>query len=108
MNLRCGAYVIMFPEITCTLLHLVSILPVLYQPDSEKIRFQGTRTEHSLDSDQKHKMTGTQGLLNDTINRGSYMSAHVLFNLLNKLGKREKCELSLFRNEFSKFNNIRA
>ena len=46
------------------------------------------------------------------------MSAHVLLNLLNELGKKEiKCEacrtflpsiLSLFRNEFNKFNNTRA
>ena len=41
------------------------------------------------------------------------MSAHVLLHLLNKLGKREKIRglpsiLSLFRNEFNKFNNTRA
>ena len=41
------------------------------------------------------------------------MSAHVLFNLLNELGKRYKMRglpiiLSLFRNEFNKFNNTRA
>ena len=47
------------------------------------------------------------------IHRGSYMSAHVLLNLLNKLGKRDKMRglpsiLSLFRNEFNKFNNTRA
>ena len=46
-------------------------------------------------------------------NRGSYMSAHVLLNLLNELGKRDKMRglpsiLSLFRNEFNKFNNTRA
>ena len=40
------------------------------------------------------------------------MSANVLFNLLNKLGKRYKMQglpsiLSLFRNEFRKFNNTR-
>ena len=45
--------------------------------------------------------------------RGSYMSAHVLLNLLNELGKRDKMRglpsiLSLFRNEFDKFNNSRA
>ena len=45
--------------------------------------------------------------------RGSYMSAHVLLNLLNELGKRDKMRglssiLSLFRNELNKFNNIRA
>ena len=34
------------------------------------------------------------------------MSAHVLLNLLNELGKRDK--ISLFRNEFNKFNNTRA
>ena len=41
--------------------------------------------------------------------RGSYMSAHILLNLLNELGKRDKMRglpsiLSLFRNEFNKFN----
>ena len=45
--------------------------------------------------------------------RGSYMSAHVLLNLLNELGKRDKMRglpsiLSLVRNEFNKFNNTRA
>ena len=34
------------------------------------------------------------------------MSAHVLLNLLNELGKRDI--LSLVRNEFNKFNNTRA
>ena len=35
------------------------------------------------------------------------MSAHVLLNLLNELGKRDKMPsiLYLFRNEFNKFNN---
>ena len=41
------------------------------------------------------------------------MSAHVLLNLLNELGERDKMRglpsiLSLFRNEFNKFNNTRA
>ena len=41
------------------------------------------------------------------------MSAHVLLNLLNELGKRDKKRclpsiLSLFRNKFNKFNNTRA
>ena len=41
------------------------------------------------------------------------MSAHVLLNLLNKLGKRDQMRglpsiLSLLRNEFNKFNNARA
>ena len=48
-----------------------------------------------------------------SVNRGPYMSAHVLLNLLNELGKRDKMQgwpsiLSLFRNEFKKFNNTRA
>ena len=38
------------------------------------------------------------------------MSAHVLLNLLNELRKKIRCEalpsiLSVFRNEFNKFNN---
>ena len=41
------------------------------------------------------------------------MSAHVLLNLLKELGKRDKMRglpsiLSLFRNEFNKFNNTVA
>ena len=41
------------------------------------------------------------------------MSAHVLLNLLNKLGKRDKMRglpsiLFLFRNRFNKFKNTRA
>ena len=41
------------------------------------------------------------------------MSAHVLLNSLNELGKRDKMRglpsiLSLFRNGFNKFNNTRA
>ena len=41
------------------------------------------------------------------------MSAHVLFNLLNESGKRDKMRslpsiLSLFHNKFNKFNNTSA
>ena len=41
------------------------------------------------------------------------MSAHVLLNLLNELGKRDKMRglpsiLSVFPNELNKFNNTRA
>ena len=41
------------------------------------------------------------------------MSAHVLLNLLNELGKRYKMRglpsiLSRFRDKFNKFNNTRA
>ena len=41
------------------------------------------------------------------------MSAHILFNLLNELRKRDKMQclpsiLSLFRNKFNKFNNTGA
>ena len=46
------------------------------------------------------------------LNRGSYISAHVLFDLFNKLGKSDKVRglpsiLLLFRNEFNKFNDTR-
>ena len=52
------------------------------------------------------------GKIKDAVYRGSYMSAHVLLNLLNELGKRDKMRglpsiLSLFH-EFNKFNNTRA
>ena len=41
------------------------------------------------------------------------MNAHILLNLLNKLGKRDKMQglpsiLSLFLNEFNKFHNTSA
>ena len=41
------------------------------------------------------------------------MSAHVLLNLIHELGNRDKmqdllCILSLFRNEFNKFNKTGA
>ena len=47
------------------------------------------------------------------LHRGSYMSAHVLLNLLNKLRKRDKMQgllsiLSLFHNKFNKFSNTGA
>ena len=47
------------------------------------------------------------------INRRSYMSAHVFLNFLNELGKRDKIGglpsiLSLFRNQFNKFNDTGA
>ena len=47
------------------------------------------------------------------INRGSYMSAHVLLNLLNELRKRDKMRglpsiSSLFRNEFNTFDTTKA
>ena len=45
-----------------------------------------------------------------TLNKRSYMSAHVLMNVLNELRKSDKMQglssiLLLFRNEFNKFNN---
>ena len=46
------------------------------------------------------------------INRESYISAHVLLNLLNESGSDKMrglpSILSLFRNEFNKFSNTRA
>ena len=58
-------------------------------------------------------LNGYAKFLQHYIYRGSYMSAHVLLILLNELGKRDKMRglpsiLSLFRNEFNKFNNTRA
>ena len=56
------------------------------------------------------KFTSSGSIL---IHRGSYLSDHVLLNLLNELGKRDKMRglssiLSLFRNSFNKFNVTRA
>ena len=52
-------------------------------------------------------------MITNKTDRRSYMSAHVLLNLLNELGKRDKMRgmpsiLSLFLNKFNKFNNTRA
>ena len=64
-------------------------------------------------SNGKHDKGGTLvNVQRICLHRGSYMSAHVLLNLLNELGKRDKIRglpsiLSLFRNEF-KFNYTRA
>ena len=60
-----------------------------------------------------YRSINTQRSKQICIYRGSYMSAHVLLNLLNEFGKRDKMRglpsiLSLFRNEFNKFNNTRA
>ena len=49
-------------------------------------------------------------LLLGVLYRGSYRSADVLLNLLNKLGKRDEMQgllsiLSLFCNNFNKFND---
>ena len=78
---------------------------------------------HSFPDNAKHTITHVLAQINSLsvpfnakillINRGSYMSAHVLLILLNELGKRDKMRglpsiLSLFRNEFNKFNNTRA
>ena len=48
-----------------------------------------------------------------SINKGSYMSAHVLLNLLNELEKKIRCDalqsiLLVFPNESNKFNNTGA
>ena len=64
-------------------------------------------------SDSKRKRQSADVIVVGESYRGSYMSAHVLLNLLNELGKRDKMRglpsiLSLFRNEFNKFNNTRA
>ena len=40
------------------------------------------------------------------LNRGSYISAHALLNLLNELGKKTRCEA--LTNEFNKCNNTGA
>ena len=49
----------------------------------------------------------------DTVHRGSYISAHVLLNLLNELGKKIRCKalpsnLSVFPKSLYKFNNTGA
>ena len=62
---------------------------------------------------EKSELTELVEASGKVLYRGSYLSAHVLMNLLNQLGNRDKMRglpsiLSLFRNEFNKFNNTRA
>ena len=56
------------------------------------------------------KQSNKINLTDETKNRGSYMSAHVLLNLLNEVRKRDKMRglpsiLSLLLNEFDELNN---
>ena len=49
----------------------------------------------------------------NSLHRGSYTNAHVLLNLLHKLGKKINCEallsiLSISPNEFNQFSNTGA
>ena len=69
------------------------------------INNESTTTEHHLrtDSSQSHL----------ELKRGSYMSTHILLNILNELGKNDKMRglpsiLLHFRIEFDEFNNKRA
>ena len=53
----------------------------------------------------KNKLT--TGLKINFLNRGSYMSAHVLLNLLNELGKRDKLRAFYFFSATSLINSIK-
>ena len=80
-----------------------------FEPHSRHCVVSLSKPLHMTDFLLGHKASTQTHLLH----RGSYMSAHVLLNLLNELGKRDKMRglpsiLSLFRNEFNKFNNTRA
>ena len=73
----------------------------------------GQSTRLNIGKVAKHSHGNIPAQKNGEIHRGSYMIAHVLLNLLNELGKRDKMRglpsiLSLFRNEFNQFNKTRA
>ena len=73
----------------------------------------GQSTGLNIGKVAKHSHGNIPAQKNDEIHRGSYMSAHVLLNLLNEFGKRDKMRglpsiLSLFRNKFNRFNNAGA
>ena len=60
-----------------------------------------------------HVSSFTKIKVERSLYRGSYMSAHVLLNLLNRLGKKKRCEallsiLLVFPNKFNKFSNTGA
>ena len=79
----------------------------------EQLKYEEQKTETELKNFIQSISIPSGHDISTYRNRGSYMSAHVLLNLLNELGKRDKMRglpsiLSLFRNEFNKFNNTRA
>ena len=64
-----------------------------------------------MDRTFKTANSADPGEMPQSVYRGSNMSAHVLLNLLNELGKSDKMRglssiLPLFRNELNKFNNL--
>ena len=81
-------------------------------------KMQGVPSILSLFRNEFNKFNKTRARMlrlssTEIVNRGPCMSAHVLFNLLKELGKRDKMQgvpsiFSLFRNEFNKFNKTRA
>ena len=80
---------------------------------TESSPYTGPTGTSTLPEHHHINVTGTECYKLSFKYRGYYMSAHVLFNLLNELGKRDKMRslsniLSLFRNEFNGFNNTRA
>ena len=85
-----------------------------HSKDDKQTKLRNSKDEtqtnplHSKDESQN-----TNSHMSSRRHRGSYMSAHVLMNLLYELGKSDKMLskpriLFLFRNEFNKFNNTRA
>ena len=61
-------------------------------------------------SQQEYKFWPTSA---PQLNRGSYLTAHVLLNVLNEFGLRDKMRgllsiLSIFRNKFNNFNKTGA
>ena len=93
-------------QVDCLVIKLVAKLSICYPSQLIESSFsRRQKIKNNIDHDDDDN--------NDGIYRGSYMSAHVLLNLLNELGKRDKMRglpsiLSLFRNEFNKFNNTGA
>ena len=90
------------------------VILVLILPDHTNLLFTIVQVSiFSLPVQDLHYWNVLGFIHSQLIYRGSYMSAHVLLNLLNELGKRDKMRglpsiLSLFRNEFNKFNKTRA
>ena len=113
-SLQCHGLVVAFPEHTHFLFVAVCALCEHRQP-----QLFISKLNAKLEKNTKHHIT-QQGpnttipyTMEATINRGSYMSAHVLLHLLNELGKSDKMRglpsiLSLFCNEFNKFNKTGA
>ena len=110
--------------VNCSTLCNLNVNYTIYYDTRSCLRTQKTFSEQEdpgvLDGSPEPRLMRVEIYFSSTgsniyiyIERGSYMSAQVLLNLLNELSQRDIMRglpsiLSFFRNEFNKFNNTGA